>query len=128
MNERFSFFIWNFPLLIEHEHHGDKEKTRRYEIGLQRLRLLRRLAEPFAYGPLDRAKEHGEIIYAFLVPITEDIASPNIPKNIRYEYLAGSIVDRKNFKLFAYIWFKSLDEAKRYAKIKGMTIIGGWNE
>ena len=128
MQERFSHFLWNFPLLIEHENHGDPERIRRYGIGLQRLRLLRRFAEPFAFGPLERGQEHGEMIYAFLVPVTEDIKSPLIPEQVQYEYLVGSIVERKKFKLFGYLWFETLDAARDYVTKKGMTIVGGWHE
>lgn len=128
MQERFGYFLWNFPLLIEHENHGDPERIRRYSIGLQRLRLLRRFAEPFAFGPLERALEQGEMIYAFLIPVTEDIKSPSIPEQVQYEYLVGSIVERKKFKLFGYLWFDTLDAARDYVTKKDMTIVGGWHE
>jgi hypothetical protein len=128
MQERFGHFIWNFPLVIEHENHGDPERVLRYSIGLQRLRLLRRFAEPFAFGPLERAKEHGEMIYAFLIPVTEDTRSSLLSEKVKYEYLVGSVIERKIFKLFGYLWFESLAEAKNYVTKKEMTIVGGWNE
>ncbi|MES2614826.1 MAG: hypothetical protein V4591_05375 [Bdellovibrionota bacterium] len=128
MQDRFSFFLWHFPLLIEHENHGDPEKIRRYVIGLQRLRLLRRFAEPFAFGSVDKARSEGEILYAFLVPVTEDLRSPLLPEDTKYEYLVGSVIERKKFKLFGYLWFDSLKSAKDYVTRKNMTIVGGWNE
>ena len=128
MIEKFTYFLWNFPILIEHENHGDPQKIHRYSIGLQRISLLRRLADPFAFGPTERARETGEMVYAFLIPVTDDTSSPDIPDDIQYEYLAGSITDRHQIKLFAYMWFKSLAEAKDYVTKKGMKLIGGWNE
>jgi hypothetical protein len=117
-----------FSTTIEHENHGDPERIHRYSIGLQRLRLLRRFAEPFAYGPFERAREHGEMIYAFLVPVTEDIRSSLLSEKVKYEYLVGSVVDRRMFKFFGYLWFESLQDAKEYVTKKEMTIVGGWNE
>ncbi len=128
MQERFGHFIWNFPLIIEHENHGDPERIRRYGIGLQRLRLLRRFAEPFAFGPLDRAKEQGEMIYAFLVPVTEETRSSLLPDKVKYEYLVGSVIERRLFKLFGYLWFETLHDARDYVTRKEMTIVGGWHE
>jgi hypothetical protein len=128
MLERFSFFLAHFPLFIEHNSNDDSEKLARYEIGLQRLRLLRRIAEPFAWGPPERTREFGEQAYAFLAPITDDTRSPDMPESARFEYLAGSVVDRSRITLFAYIWFESLSDAKKYVEKRGMTVVGGWNE
>ena len=66
MLERFSFFLEHFPLFLEHNSKEDPEKTLRYEVGLRRLRLLRRIAQPFAWGPPERARQFGEQVYAFL--------------------------------------------------------------
>ena len=85
---------------------------------MQRRRLFRCFAEPFVFGPLEGAQEHGEIIYAFLVPVTEDIKSPLIPEQVQYEYLLGSIVKRKKFKLFGYLLFETLDTARDYVTKK----------
>ena len=68
MLERFSFFLAHFPIFIEHNSNDDSEKLARYEIGIRRLRLLRRIAEPFAWGPPERAREFGEQLYVFLRP------------------------------------------------------------
>lgn len=77
---------------------------------------------------MERAKEHGEMIYAFLVPATEDTRSSLLSNKVKYEYLVGSVIERKIFKLFGYLWFESLAEARDYVTKKGMTIIGGWHE
>jgi hypothetical protein len=128
MLERFSFFLAHFPIFIEHNSNEDSEKLARYEIGLRRLRLLRRIAEPFAWGPPERAREFGEQVYAFLARVTDDTRSAEMPPTARYEYLAGSVVDRSRVTLFAYIWFDSFKSAKEYVEKRGMTVVGGWNE
>lgn len=128
MLERFSFFLACFPVFIEHNPGDDPTKKARYDVGLRRLRLLRRIAQPFAWGPPERARELSEQIYAFLAPVTDETRSSDIPDSVQYEYLAGSVVDRSRVTLFAYIWFDSLDDAKKYVRKRGMTIVGGWNE
>lgn len=128
MLERFSCFLDHFPLFIEHNSKDLPEKLARYDIGLRRLRLLRRFAQPFAWGPTERARELGEQVYAFLVPVTDDLRSNEIPESVRYEYLAGHVVERTRVTLFAYMWFDSLSQAKDYVLKRGMTLVGGWNE
>jgi hypothetical protein len=128
MLERFSFFLAHFPIAIEHNSNDDSEKLARYEIGLRRLRLLRRIAEPFAWGPAERAREVGEQLYAFLAPITDDTRSPDMPPAARFEYLAVSVVNHSRVTLFAYVWFDSLKAAKEYVEKRNMTVVGGWNE
>ena len=128
MLERFSFFLAHFPIFIEHNSNDDSEKLARYEIGIRRLRLLRRIAEPFAWGPPERAREFGEQLYAFLAPITDDTRSPDMPPTARFEYLAGSVVNHSRVTLFAYVWFDSLKAAKEYVEKRKMTVVGGWNE
>ena len=128
MLERFSFFLANFPVRIEHNSENDPAKLHRYDVGLRRLRLLRGRAQSFAWGPHERAKSIGEQVYAFLVPVDDDIRSADLPDKVCFEYLAGSVVGRSKITLFAYLWFDSLDEAKEYVKARGMTIVGGWNE
>ena len=128
MLERFSPFLAHFPIFIEHSSNDDPEKLARYEIGLRRLRLLRRIAEPFAWGPPERAREFGEQVYAFLAPITDDTRSADIPLTARFEYLAGSVVNHSRVILFAYNWFDSLEGAKEYVEKRRMTVVGGWSE
>jgi hypothetical protein len=128
MLERFSFFLAHFPVFIEHNSKDDPLKLRRYDVGLRRLRLLRRIAQPFAWGPHERARETGEQVYAFLVPVTDDSRTADMPDEVRFEYLAGTVKDRSQVTLFAYIWFNSLMDAKEYVKNKGMTVVGGWHE
>jgi hypothetical protein len=128
MIEKFSLFLDNFPIFIEHNSKGVPDKLARYDIGLRRLRFLRRFAQPFAWGPTQRARELGEQVFAFLVPITEDTRSNDIPESVRYEYLAGCVSKDKRATLFAYMWFESLNDARQYVLNHGMTIVGGWNE
>ena len=128
MLERFSFFLEHFPLFLEHNSKEDPEKALRYEVRLRRLRMLRRIAQPFAWGPSERAREYGEQVYAFLAIVTNDSRSAYMQESVRFEYLAGSVVGRTKITLFAYIWFDSLGAVKEYVLKRGMTIVGGWNE
>lgn len=68
------------------------------------------------------------MIYAFLVPVTEDTKSSLLSEKVKFEYLVGSVIERRIFKLFGYLWFESLQDAKDYVTKKGMTIVGGWHE
>ena len=126
--ELFSFFLAHFLIFIEHNSNDESEELARYEIGIRRLRLLRRIAEPFAWGPLERAREFGELLYAFLAPIADNSRSPDMPPTTCFEYLAGSVVNHSRVTLFAYVWFDSLQATKEYVEKRKMTVIGGWNE
>lgn len=130
VNVRFAWHtpLAHFPIYIEHNSHNDPEKSFRYDLGLRRLRLLTRIAEPFAFGPHWRARAQGEQVYAFLAPISDESRSADIPDSAKFEYLADSIVDIIKVTLFSYIWFDSLADAKFYGEKKNMTRVGGWNE
>ena len=68
------------------------------------------------------------MIYAFLVPVTDDTRSSLLPDKVKYEYLVGSVTERRLFKLFGYLWFETLHDARDYVIRKEMTIVGGWHE
>jgi len=61
------------------------DKLARYNIGIRRLRLLRRFAQPFAWGPAQRARELGEQVFAFLVQVAEDTRSNDLPESMRHD-------------------------------------------
>jgi hypothetical protein len=51
-----------------------------------------------------------------------------LPEKVKYEYLVDSVIERRMFKLFGYLWFETLLDAREYVTKKEMTIIGGWHE
>ena len=117
-------FWWQLPPAFSHEHGDDHEKIRRYKIGESRLAFLRQNVEPFAY--LD--KPDGERVVAFLAIVDESDLDPDMPNDTRCEYLAGSIRPDGSTVLYAYLWFRTLDDAKQYAQRHGMKLQGGWSD
>jgi hypothetical protein len=116
--------LWESPPRLSHEHGDDPDRIRRYRIGESRLAFLKEHAKPFAY----RAKADGEQIAAFLAEVDQSDLDPEMPPDTRYEYLAGSVLADGTVVLYAYLWFRSLAEAKQYVLRHGMRIEGGWSD
>jgi hypothetical protein len=130
MQGAFVKLLSNFPNSFQHNHHSDDQKrVIRYLIADDRITVLERFAEPFAIGPLERAK-HGEQVVSYLVPRNEDYWDHRIPDEVRFEYFAGAIKesnDGETYVLFAYLWFESLCQAREYVEKQGQAILGGWH-
>lgn len=116
--------LWEFPPRLTHEHGDDPNRIRRYHIGESRLAFPKEHAEPFAY----LAKGDGEQVVAFLVELDEFDLDVGMPTDTRYEYLAGSMLPEGKTVLYAYLWFRSLTDAKDYVLRHSMKIEGGWSD
>jgi threonine dehydratase len=123
MRGAFTKVLFHWPSTIKHDHF-DLEKELRYNVGKIRLRKLQQNCEFFAYS----SDEQGQTV-AFLSKVDEFDAHIAMPKNTKWEYLAGMVPHGgDNVFLFSYIWFSSLMNAKEYVLRHGMKIQGGWNE
>jgi hypothetical protein len=111
-----------WPLKIEHNHDPFSDKEVRYQVGQERLELLRVNAQEFAY-----VVENGEEYVAFLYEFDEGDQDYRMPETTKFEYICGRLKGEK-FVLFSYIWFDTLTDAKNYALKHGMKISGGWHE
>lgn len=111
-----------WPIKIDHKHDPFSDKEVRYQVGQERLELLRKNAQDFAY-----AVENGDEHVAFLHKLDEGDQDYRMPETTKFEYICGGIKGDR-FILFSYIWFDSLSDAKNYALKHGMKILGGWHE
>jgi hypothetical protein len=112
----------SWPLEINHNNKRKPDKILRYEVGNERLSLLRLKMEFFAFGDTEQGKNA-----AFLAKVNEFDLDYRMPKDTRYEYLAGRETQDGKIILFSYIWFCSLSQAKEYVLKKGMKLVGGWS-
>ena len=111
---------WAWPIGIEHSHNPLSDKAVRYQVGEERLAILREYALEFAYSI-----EEGVQYVAFLNEIDPEDLDWRMPEETRYEYLCGR-VEGERCMIFSYQWFEALGAAKGYARKHGMTIEGGW--
>ena len=60
--------------------------------------------------------------------VEESDLDPKMPSDTRYEYLAGSVRPDSSTVLYAYLWFRTLENAKEYVRRHGMKLQGGWSD
>jgi hypothetical protein len=112
-----------WPVQFLHRH-GKRTKAisdqdLRYQVGTERLALLRDSLFPLAY----RLREDGSWVLAFAAEFDELDRDFRMNEDTRCEYVVVEVTAQQAPIAFAYYWLKSKSEAKKVALNHHMTIL-----